>query len=71
MGFLRQQEEKMAVKLLVWQYQRLKMTLPERHILKKHASDLVDQAHNIAKERGKNVLSIIKELVNDIKKNMK
>jgi hypothetical protein len=68
MGFFRQQEERMAVRLLTWQYQRLKIVMPSQDELEKRAVALVDEAHRIARERGRNVLSIMKELVADLKK---
>ena len=58
----------MALRLLAWQYQRMNTPLPPIAQLQAHASQLVDDAHRIAKERGSNVLSIIKELAEDIKK---
>jgi hypothetical protein len=67
-GFFRQQEERMAVRLLTWQYQRLKIALPPDDELEARAVALVDDAHRIARERGRNVLSIMKELVGDLKK---
>lgn len=68
MGFIRQQEERMAMRLLAWQYQRMKVAVPAEPELERRAAKLVDDAHRIAKERGRNVLSIIKELVEDLKK---
>ena len=68
MGFIRDQEEKMAVRLLTWQYQRMNAKVPEPPELNRQAAKLVDDAHRIAKERGKNVLAILKEMVADIKK---
>jgi hypothetical protein len=68
MGFIRQQEEKLAVRLLLWQYERMKYPVPPQSQLVQQASQLVDDAHRIAKERGKNVVSILKELVADLKK---
>lgn len=68
MGFFRQQQERMAVRLLTWQYQRLKIALPSEGELQARAVALVDEAHRIARERGRNVLSIMKELVGDLKK---
>lgn len=67
-GFFRQQEERMALRLLAWQYQRLKMTIPGEEEMQRQAAQLVDDAHRIAKERGRNVMAIIKEMVEDIKK---
>lgn len=68
MGFFRKQQERMAVRLLTWQYQRLKIALPSEGELQARAVALVDEAHRIARERGRNVLSIMKELVGDLKK---
>ncbi len=68
MGFIRQQEEKMAMRLLAWQYQRANIPLPGALELKRRAAKIVDDAHGIAKERGSNVVSIIKELAADIRK---
>ncbi|MFZ1955282.1 MAG: hypothetical protein WAU34_07290 [Desulfobacterales bacterium] len=68
MGFIRQQEERMALRLLTWQYQRLKIALPSEDELEARAVALVDEAHRIARDRGRNVLSIMKELVGDLRK---
>jgi hypothetical protein len=67
-GFFRQQEERMALRLLTWQYQRLKIALPSEDELEARAIALVDEAHRIARDRGRNVLSIMKELVGDLRK---
>lgn len=69
MGFIRQQEEKLAVRLLAWHYERSRLPVPPPAELKRQASKLVEDAHHIAKERGSNVMSIIKDLVDDLKKN--
>jgi len=58
----------MAMRLLAWQYQRLKIALPSQEELETRAVALVDEAHRIARERGRNVLFIMKELVGDLKK---
>jgi hypothetical protein len=68
MGFIRRQEEQMAMRLLVWQYQRSNTPVPNAQELNRLSVKLVDDAHRIAKDRGKNVLSIMKDLVNDLKK---
>jgi hypothetical protein len=68
MGFIRQQEVKMAVRLLSWQYQRLNIEVPPEKELQLRAEQLVEDAHRIARERGRNVLSILKEMVQNIKK---
>jgi hypothetical protein len=68
MGFIRQQEEKLALRLLTWHYQRINIALPDDAELESKASKLVDDAHRIARERGRNVMTIMKELVEDLKK---
>ena len=66
-GFIRQQEERLAIRLLAWQYQRMNIPVPVRSELERQAAKLVNEAHRIAGERGRNVMSIIKEMVADIK----
>ena len=68
LGFIRQQEKKVALRLLAWQYQRQSMSLPAIAELEQQAARLVDDAHRIARERGQNVIAIIKELVGEIRK---
>jgi len=68
MGFIKQQEQKLAIRLLTWHYERNAMIMPPPSELRQQAERLVNDAHRIARERGQNVLSIIKELVGDIKK---
>jgi hypothetical protein len=67
-GFIKQQEKKLAVRLLTWQYQKRDMPLPAATELDHQAALIVDDAHRIARERGRNVVSILKELITDIKK---
>ena len=68
MGFIRQQEKRLAVRLLIWQYQRLNISVPSMEELEKQAAMFVEDAHRIARERGRNVMSILKEMIHDIKK---
>ena len=68
MGFFRQQQEKMAMKYLIWQHQKKNIPIPPISQLQQQAVNIVNDAHKIAKERGKNVLGIVKELAEDIKK---
>ena len=68
MGFIKQQEEKLAVRLLTWRYQKMNITVPPMPELERQASKLVDDAHKIARERGRNVISIMKDLVDDLKR---
>lgn len=68
MGFFREQQEKMAMKFLIWQHQKKNIPIPPISQLQQQAIKIVNDAHKIAKERGKNVLGIMKELAEDIKK---
>jgi hypothetical protein len=63
MGFLKNQQVNVAIRLLAWQYERNRQPLPERELLERHARQLVDDAHRIARERGVNVLAILKQMV--------
>ena len=67
MGFIRQQEVNLAIRLLRWQYQKQNIPTPDSRVLKVQASRIVDDAHRIARERGSNIVSIIKNLVGDVK----
>jgi hypothetical protein len=67
-GFFRQQEERLAIRFLTWRYQKLDQPIPDDARLKLQAAKIVQEAHRIASERGRNVVAIIKDLVNDIKK---
>ena len=62
MGFIRQQEERVTIQFLTWRYQKMNMPLPPKSELEKQAARIVDDAHRIARERGSNVMSILKEL---------
>ena len=68
MGFIRQQEERLAVRLLIWQYQRMNIPAPHMKELEQKAAKLVEDAHRIARERGRNVISILKEMIGDLTK---
>jgi len=68
MGFIRKQEEKMALRLLAWQYQRMDQPLPGAQELRREAARIVDEAHQIARQRGSNLVSIMRELVADIRR---
>ena len=68
MGFIRQQEERLAVRLLIWQYQRMNISAPQMKELEQQASRLVEDAHRIARERGKNIIFILKEMIGDLTK---
>ena len=67
MGFFMQQEKRLAVRLLIWQYQRMNIPVPAMEELQQQAARLVEDAHRIARERGRNVISILKEMIGDLK----
>ena len=56
------------MRLLAWQYERLQRPLPAADELAQQSAKIVAEAHRIARERGSNVLSIMKELVFNRKK---
>jgi hypothetical protein len=62
-GFIRRQEEKFALQLLQWQYKKDGQVAPDPAVLRHRARLLVDDAHRIARERGGNILTILKEAV--------
>ena len=62
------QEEKMAARLLQWQRTRNGLPLMADDVLAQKARELVDEAHRVARARGRNVLEILKELVEDIRR---
>jgi hypothetical protein len=66
MGFIRTQEEKLAVRFLRWQYEKHQRTLPAESEIRQQAVRIVDDAHRIARDRGGNLLDIMKGLVQDL-----
>ncbi|MGA6926187.1 MAG: hypothetical protein WBY88_10935 [Desulfosarcina sp.] len=68
MGFIKKQQINAAMRLLAWQYERNGQPLPESALLERHARQLVDDAHRIARERGGNVLAILKEMAASVRK---
>lgn len=58
----------MAIRLLIWQYQRMNIPVPAMEELEQQAARFVEDAHRIARERGRNVISILKEMIGDLKK---
>jgi len=68
MGFIRRQEEHLVIRILVWKYQKMNLAVPALSELQRQAGKIVNDAHRIARERGGNVITIIKELVEDLKR---
>ncbi len=67
MSFIRHQEEKLAMRFLQWRYQNLGLPIPPPQDLEKQVVQLVEDAHRIARERGRNIVSIMKDLATDLK----
>jgi hypothetical protein len=65
MGFFRNQEENLAARFLRWQYDKQKLPVPAEAELKEHAARIVGEAHRIGRERGGNLLGIMKDLADD------
>jgi hypothetical protein len=68
MGFIRCGEERLALRYLMWQYQRMNLPMPAPSKLQSQACKIVDDAQRIARETGGTVISIIKEMIDDLKK---
>jgi hypothetical protein len=68
MGFVRNQEEKLAARFMRWQYQKQGLPAPDGQELLQQAARIVDDAHRIARQRGGNLLDIMKELAADFLK---
>ncbi len=62
-GFIRKQEVAFAKRLLVLKYEKSGIALPDESVLSAHAEKVVDDANIIAKESGKNILGILKNIV--------
>ena len=68
MGFFRNQEQNLAARFLRWQYEKQNLPAPPESDIQQQAGRIVDDAHRIAKERGGNLLDIMKELVQEFLK---
>ncbi len=68
MGFIQKQQVNLAMRLLAWKYQRQGQPLPPGGQLAVQAAQLVDEAHRIARQRGGNVLAILKEMAADARR---
>jgi hypothetical protein len=65
MGFIRQQEEKLAARWLRRQHEQAGGPVPPDAVLRREAARIVDDAHRIARERGGNLLEIMRGMVAD------
>jgi hypothetical protein len=64
MNHIRQSELRLAKSILRWKLQKEGSTPPENSELDVAASRLLDEAREIAKKRGMNLLDILKEEAN-------
>lgn len=53
------------MRLLTWQFQRMDRPLPPAPELQALSRKIVSDAHRIATERGKNVITILREMVGE------
>ncbi len=65
-GFFRKQQERLAEHFIRRQYEKKGLAPPDDITLSLQAAQMVAEAHHIAKKRGQNVLTILKELADDL-----
>lgn len=65
MGFIRNQQIQLAMRLLSWKYQKDGQAVPPPEALKQQAAVVVDEAVRIAKHRGQNIAAILKDVIGD------
>ncbi|MEJ5357595.1 MAG: hypothetical protein WHT06_02875 [Desulfobacterales bacterium] len=66
MGFFRRREEELALRILRWQLARRSGPPPAEAELRRHAARIVEEAHRIGRERGGNLVDILKELAREM-----
>ena len=64
-GFIRRQEERLTIQYLSWKYQKMNIEVPPDAELQEQAIKIVDDAHRIARKRGRNIMAIVKEIIGD------
>jgi hypothetical protein len=67
MGLIRRGEERLVIQYLERHYRKRNLEVPAPSKLQGQAKKIVDEAHRIARETGGNVISIIKEIIDDLK----
>jgi len=68
MSFFRRQEVRFARRLLAYRYEQMGRAAPPEAEMRAQAEKVVEEAHRIARERGRNVAAIIGELLEDLKR---
>ncbi len=66
MGFIRNQQIQLAMRLLSWKYQRDGYPVPASDQLRVQAGMVVDEAVRIATHRGQNIAAILKDVIGDL-----
>ena len=66
MGFIRNQQVQLAMRLLSWKYQNDGRPAPDPDQLQHQAEMVVDEAVRIAKRRGQNIAAILKDVIGDL-----
>lgn len=65
-GFFRKQQERLAERFIRRQYEKQGLEAPDDITLSVQAAQMVTEAHQIAGKRGRNVLTILKEMADDL-----
>lgn len=68
MTFWQRQKTRAAMGFLRWRIQKNGQPMPNEAELERQADRLVAEAQCIARRTGKNFMTILKELINDLKK---
>lgn len=55
------------MRLLQWQYEKQNLAPPPAGELARQAARVVDDAHRIARQRGRNVMAIVRDLVAELR----
>ncbi len=70
-GFFRKQEERLAEQFIRRQYAKQDLSPPDAVTLSAQAAQIVNEAHRIARNRGGNVWTILKQMGEDILTDLK
>ena len=65
-GFFRKQEERLAEKFIRRQCEKKGLQIPDAVTLSAQAAQTVDDANRIAKKRGGNIWTLLKDMTDDI-----
>jgi hypothetical protein len=68
MTFWQRQKVRAAAGFLRWRFEKNRQSMPDDEELERQANQLVLEAQRIARRTGKNFMTILKELINDLKR---